>query len=68
LPSPDSIHDQSARSVDESGGTEKSKLAHVDGDPQRSDTADPSYDIVHVPFGLIVIVAIGNENGVTDFA
>ncbi|PKA38886.1 hypothetical protein CWR43_35490 [Rhizobium sullae] len=54
MPSPDSIHDQSAWSVVESGRTEKSKLAHVDGNPQRSDAADPSYDIVHVPFGLSV--------------
>ncbi|KAB1083406.1 hypothetical protein F4V91_28010 [Neorhizobium galegae] len=54
MPSPDSIHDQSASSVVESGRTEKSKLAHVDGNPQRSDAAGPNYNIVPVPFGLSV--------------
>ncbi|RWX20861.1 hypothetical protein EHI47_38240 [Rhizobium leguminosarum] len=54
LPSPDPIHDRSASSVVESGRAEKSKLAHVDGNPQRSDVAHPNYKIVLVPFGLSV--------------
>ncbi|RFB86892.1 hypothetical protein B5K11_27845 [Rhizobium leguminosarum bv. trifolii] len=54
MPSPDSIHDQSASSVVESGRTEKSKLAHVDSNPQRSDVAYPIYGIVPVSFGLSV--------------
>jgi hypothetical protein len=53
LPSPDPIHDQSARSVIELGGSKKSKLTHLDGNPQKSDAADPSYGIVHAQFGLI---------------
>ncbi|WP_440412258.1 hypothetical protein [Neorhizobium petrolearium] len=51
---PDSIHDRSALSVVESGRTEKSQLAHVDGNPQRSSAQNPSYGIVHAPFGLSV--------------
>ncbi|PWI49900.1 hypothetical protein B5K03_33735 [Rhizobium phaseoli] len=54
MPSLDSIHDQSASSVVESGRTEKSKLAHVDGNPQRSDVAHPIYGIVPVSFDLSV--------------
>ncbi|TRB05703.1 hypothetical protein EXN67_24705 [Rhizobium rhizogenes] len=54
MPSPDSIHDQSASSVVESGRTEKSKLARVDSNPQRSDVAHPNYNNVPVPFGLSV--------------
>ncbi|QBJ16524.1 hypothetical protein EYD00_23965 (plasmid) [Agrobacterium sp. 33MFTa1.1] len=54
MPSPDSIDEQSARSVVESGRTEKSKLAHVDGNPQRSDVAHPIYGIVPVSFDLSV--------------
>ncbi|QCM13959.1 hypothetical protein CFBP6625_26335 (plasmid) [Agrobacterium tumefaciens] len=54
MPSPDSINEQSARSVVESGRTEKSKLAHVGGNPQRSDVAHPIYGIVPVSFDLSV--------------
>ncbi|QCM14172.1 hypothetical protein CFBP6625_27610 (plasmid) [Agrobacterium tumefaciens] len=51
MASPDSIHDQSASSVAESGRTEKSKLAHVAGNQQRLDVAHPIYGIVPVSFG-----------------
>ena len=54
MPSPDSIDEQSARSVVESGRTEKSKLAHVGGNPQRSDVAHRIYGIVPVSFDLSV--------------
>jgi hypothetical protein len=54
LPSPDSIDEQSARSVVESDRTEKSKLAHVGGNPQRSDVAHRIYGIVPVSFDLSV--------------
>ena len=50
----DSIHDESALSVVESGRTEKSKLAYVDGNPQRSNAQDLIYGIVHASFDLSV--------------